>query len=176
MKIFISSVITGMETFRTAAQDAILQLGYDPVMAEDFIAKPHSPQIACLDGIRQSGLVILLLGSEYGAKQATGISATHEEYREAKGSRPIIAFVQEGVDHDSEQAAFVKEVQLWEGGLFRGSFDTSNKLKGSITRAIHEWQLSNAAGPLDANELVQQALDAVATEQNEQATNLLAGC
>ena len=84
MKVFISSLITGMEDLRAAARDAVLQLGHEPVMAEDFGALPHSPQVTCLTGLRQSALMILILGAHYGAKQALGLSATHEEYREAK--------------------------------------------------------------------------------------------
>jgi len=165
MKIFISSLITGMEAFRAAARDAISELGYDPVMAEDFGAKVHSPQVACLDGVRQSGLVVLLLGAEYGARQTSGLSATHEEYREAKGIRPIIAFVQDGITPAADQAEFIREVQAWEGGLFRGSFSTPEQLKGRVIRAIHEWQVSTAAGPLDPEELLRQAVSNVTAEQ-----------
>jgi hypothetical protein len=166
MKVFISSVVTGMEEFRNAAREAVTQLGHDPVMAEDFHAKPHSPKIACLDGLRQSGLVVLILGSEYGPKQKKGISATHEEYREAKESHPILAFVQKGVSRNSDQAAFLEEVQSWEGGLFRTGFDTPESLKAAITRAIHQWEVSNATAPLDANNLRNQAVKAVFSEQN----------
>ncbi|MEJ7740325.1 MAG: DUF4062 domain-containing protein [Chitinophagaceae bacterium] len=164
MKIFISSLITGMEEFRVVAREAVQSLGHEPVMAEDFGARPQSRQIACLEGVRQSALVILILGAGYGAKQAAGISATHEEYRDAKGSRPVIAFIQEGIDRPGDQAAFIKEVQGWEGGLFRGGFDTSEKLKNGIIRAIHEWELANLAGPLNPEELKQLAVIAV-TEQ-----------
>ena len=166
MKIFISSLITGMEEFRTAAREAVTNLGHEPVMAEDFHAKPQSPQIACLDGIRQSGLVILVLGSEYGQKQQKGISATHEEYREAKESHPILAFVQNGVSRNSDQLDFLNEVQSWEGGLFRTSFDTPKSLQAAITKAIHQWEVSNATAPLDADNLRNQAVEAVLSEQN----------
>src|SRR5438477_13211491 len=97
MKVFISSPITGMEDLRAAVRDAVLQLGHEPVMAEDFGAQPHSPQVTCLTGLRQSALMILILGADYGTKQASGLSATHEEYREGKDHSPVIAFVQEGV-------------------------------------------------------------------------------
>lgn len=50
MKIFISSLIRGFEPYRAAARDAVTQLGYEPVMAEDFPAQPNSPQVACLQG------------------------------------------------------------------------------------------------------------------------------
>jgi hypothetical protein len=84
MKIFISSLITGMEQIRTAARNAITILGHEPVVAEDFGALPHTPQVACLDGLRRSAAVVLILGARYGAKQISGLSATHEEYREAR--------------------------------------------------------------------------------------------
>lgn len=171
MKIFISSLITGMEEFRAAAREAVQMLGHEPIMAEDFGARPQSPQVACLEGLRQSALVVLILGSGYGAKQATGISATHEEYRDAKGSRPVIAFVQEGVERPSDQAAFIKEVQTWEGGLFRGGFDSPERLKSGITRAIHEWQLSNMSGPLNPEELRQLAVNAIIEQQRERSNN-----
>jgi hypothetical protein len=69
-----------MEPFRAGAREAVTQLGHQPVMAEDFGARPMSPQIACLQGVRQSAAVVLILGAAYGAKQASGLSATHEEF------------------------------------------------------------------------------------------------
>lgn len=166
MKIFISSLITGMEAFRAAAREAVVQLGHEPVMAEDFSAKAHSPQIACLEGIRQSGLVVLLLGSGYGEQQSSGLSATHEEYREAKGSRPVIAFVQQSITPEAPQKEFIHEVQGWEGGLFRGSFRQPETLKADVTRAIHEWELSTAASPLDTEGLLQQAITSARVQQH----------
>jgi Domain of unknown function (DUF4062) len=134
------------------------------VMAEQFVASPNSPQVACLQGLRESGLVILILGANYGTKQTSGLSATHEEYRAAKGAYPVIAFVQDGVDRDSDEKAFVTEVQGWEGGLFRGGFTRPDELRGLITRAIHQWELAKAAGPLDSSELLARALSALPTQ------------
>lgn len=83
MEVFISSLISGMQAERQAVKQAVLYLEHQPVMAEDFRAQPRSSQIVCLDGIRQSGAVVLIVGSGYGARQPSGLSATHEEYREA---------------------------------------------------------------------------------------------
>jgi hypothetical protein len=44
MKIFISSPISGMQAERHAVRQAIIDLGHEPVMAEDFRAQPRSPQ------------------------------------------------------------------------------------------------------------------------------------
>jgi Domain of unknown function (DUF4062) len=46
VKVFISSLITGLEPVRAAASAAVKGLGYEPVMAEDFGARPTSPQVA----------------------------------------------------------------------------------------------------------------------------------
>src|SRR5688500_8672162 len=97
MRVFVSSLISGMEPLRRAARDAVAALGHQPVMAEDFGARVSSAQVACLDGIRQADVVVLILGDRYGTVQPSGLSATHEEYRDAKGQKPVLAFVQDGV-------------------------------------------------------------------------------
>jgi hypothetical protein len=158
MKIFISSIISGMEPFRSAAREAVEQLGHTAVMAEDFGAQPRSPQVACLDGLRQSALTVLIIGEHYGSKQSSGISATHEEFREARDRRPILAFFQEGVPHDADQSAFVKEAGSWEKGLFRESFTTPNELKTQITKRVHQWEVANAAGPVNEGDMLERAL------------------
>jgi hypothetical protein len=154
MKIFVSSLITGMEPIRAAAREAIIQLGHEPVMAEDLGAQPASPQIACLQGLRQSAAAILILGADYGAKQPSGLSPTHEEYREAKDKRPVFAFVQDGVNRDPDQASFVNEVQAWDSGLFRDGFSSPNQLRAKITLRLHEWEVATMAGPVDEQEML----------------------
>src|SRR3546814_5244888 len=110
MKIFISSLISGMEIERAATKRAIELLRHEAVMAEYFGAQVSSPQIACLTGLRQSDLVVLVLGTRYGVKQASGLSATHEEYREARGRKPILIFIQQG-EAEPDQAALRSEEQ-----------------------------------------------------------------
>ena len=41
MKVFISSLIGGMEPLRAAAKEAITTLRHEAVMAEDFGARPN---------------------------------------------------------------------------------------------------------------------------------------
>ena len=88
-------------------------------MAEDFGAQPNSPQIACLQGLRTCDIVVLILGEHYGfVPPSSTLSATHQEYREARETKPVLAFVQEGISPAPEQAAFIAEVQAWEGDCF----------------------------------------------------------
>ena len=169
MKIFISSLIGGFGEYRAATLAAIKSLGQKAIMAEDFSAGVSSPRVACLDGVRQSDLVILLLGADYGAvQQVSGLSATHEEYREAKDRRPVIAFVQDGVQRDPAQAAFVTEVQDWQGGLFRGGFTGADGLRDAVTQAIHNFQLSSATAAVDAHEMLARANELVPREGRSQ--------
>ena len=115
-------------------------------------------QVACLSGLRQSDVVVLIVGAGYGALQSSGMSATNEEYEEAKGRKFIFAFVQEGVERDPREAEFVDEVQKWESGLFRGGFRTAGELRQGVTRALHDYALANATGPVDQAEMAQRAL------------------
>lgn len=125
-------------------------------MAEDFGAQASSPQIACLTGLRQSDLVVLVLGARYGAKQASGLSATHEEYREARGRKPILTFIQQG-EAEPDQAALIDEAGSWESGLFRAAFSTPDELRDLVTRALHDYGLAHASAPLDPSALARRA-------------------
>jgi Domain of unknown function (DUF4062) len=154
VEVFISSVITGMEGYRAVARSAAETLGHTVTAAEDFRASPQSPQQVCLGAVRDADVVVLLLGARYGAPQESGISPTHEEYREARGTKPVLAFVQKGVTREPEQERFVEEVSTWEGGGYRESFDTPESLRAAVTRALHDWELSQQAGPVNEGELM----------------------
>ena len=165
MKIFISSLIGGFGPFRAAARRAVETLRHTPVMAEDFGAVPSSPQVACLQGVRQSDIIALVLGEGYGPVQpGSGLSATHEEYREARGTKQVLAFVQQGVAPEPRQAEFIAEVQGWEGGLFRGGFADAEELQAGIIRALHDVAVNDAVGTADPGELANRASSAMPAE------------
>lgn len=169
MKVFVSSLISNFGALREAARRAITTLRYEPIMAENFGAQPNSPQVACLQGLREADLVVLVLGAHYGVvPPGSTLSATHQEYREARGKKPVLAFVQQGVTPDSEQTAFIEEVQGWEGGLFRGGFEGPEDLQAGITRALHDVTLANAVGPVDQSELATRAAQLLPEENRNQ--------
>ena len=111
MKVFISSVIGGFEQYRDAASRAARTLRHEVRRSEDFGASPASPQQTCLAGVRWADVVVLLVGARYGERQRSEISATHEEYREARGTRDVLAFVQQGTQRESAQEEFLREVR-----------------------------------------------------------------
>ena len=174
MKVFISSLIAGFESYRDAARRAVSTLRNEPIMAEDFGAQPNSSQIACLQGVRSADVVVLVLGSDYGfVPTGSTISATHQEYREARETRPILAFIQQGIDAQPEQKAFIDEVQAWEGGLFRSSFNNAIDLQDGITRALHDFVLANAVGPVDQDLLASQAAAMILPERRGQSSSTI---
>ena len=158
MKVFVSSPVRGYEDLREAARAAIGVLGYEPVLAEDFDASAPSPRATCLAAVREADAVVLLLGAEYGPRQASSdLSATHEEYREAKESGPVLAFVQECDLRSAEQAAFVQEVRNWEQGHYTASFRDANDLRDKVIRGLHRHFLDGVSTPVDQDRLVERA-------------------
>jgi Domain of unknown function (DUF4062) len=157
VRVFISSVIAGMEDYRAAAREAAEGLGCTVIAAEDFGASPSSPQQVCLAGIRDADVVVLLLGARYGMPQTSGLSPTHEEYREARGTKPVLVFVQTGVTPESDEQAFIAEVSGWEGGQYRESFDTPESLRKAVTGALHRWEVNQQARPVNEEELKARA-------------------
>lgn len=157
MKVFISSVIEGMEPYREAAARGAQTLGHEVLRAEDYGASPDTPQRTCLAGVRDADVVVLLLGDRYGHRQESGLSATHEEYREWKERHPVFAFVQEGVEREGAQENFVREVQDWSSGQYTASFSTPGDLREAVTRGLHQLELSRATGPVDEEEMLARA-------------------
>lgn len=173
MNVFISSLIRGLEGLRDAAASGIETLGHRAVRAEDFGASPDSPQAACLKGVRESDAMILILSSRYGYEQASGLSATHEEYREARDTRPVIVFVQQGIDPEPQQAAFIREVQSWERGHFTAEFRDAAELRDRAIRAMHDYVLANETAPLDETELTRRAELLVPRSRTSSGTDLI---
>ncbi len=65
-----------------------------------------------LNGVRQSDFVVMILGENYGTLQPSELSATHEEYREARGRKPVLAFVQQGIHPEPRQGQGCKHFYI----------------------------------------------------------------
>ena len=138
MKVFISSVIADFEEFRTAAARAAETLGHQVLRAEDFSAQSDSPRIACLSAVRDADLIILLMGARYGEiQQKSGLSATHEEYREARERCPVLVMVQSAAEREGKQAGFLQEVRDWGSGHLTGSFSDPESLRDAVEHGIY---------------------------------------
>jgi hypothetical protein len=132
-------------------------------MCEDFGARPHSSELACISEVEQSDAYVLIIGSEYGYETDEGISVTQAEFYAARKShRPILAFVQD-TEYIEKQAAFKREVEEYQGGLFRSSFRDTGELKDGITQALNRLKSrSQAISPEKFERDVQDALTEMA--------------
>jgi hypothetical protein len=157
MKVFVSSLIDGYEPYRAAVVEAAEMLGHTVLRAEELGATSASPQQACLGLVRDSDVVVLLIGEHYGAVQPSGLSATHEEYREALDRKPVLVFVQDLATRDARQAAFLAEVQDWATGHFRRSFKDAASLKAAVVQGLHEHELAVSHGSFDQAECLDRA-------------------
>ncbi len=171
MKVFVSSVISGYQEYRDAVFRAVQMIGGDVIRAEDFSASEESPQVACMRGVRSADVTVLLLGDRYGYLQQSGLSATHEEFREAAERGPVLAFEHSGVNREDRQRRFLHEVQDWAGGRLTGSYSSSEELRGLVVRALHEHQMSRATGSADPEEMHRRALEALPPLSRNAATD-----
>lgn len=150
-----------MEACRDAAAEGVRALGYQPKRSEDYGASPSSPQAVCLAGVRDSEALVLILGQRYGHVQSSGLSATHEEYREAKQRLDVLVFVERGVTFEPAQEEFVREVQDWARGHYTDEFSSPAELRDLVSRRLHELAMSKAAGKVDEADLVRRAEELV---------------
>lgn len=117
--------------------------------------------------MRQADLVILILGERYGwSATQSGLSPTHEEFREAMSESKVIPFVQTGVTREAAQQEFIDEVENYDTGMHRGTnFATPEELRTEGTRAIARYQLAAATTPVDVAALVDKARRLMPAEQ-----------
>ena len=163
MRVFISSVIGGMEDFRDAVARASKTLRHEVVRAEEFSATPESPRIACLRAARESDVTILIMGERYGDRQESGLSATHEEYIEASAAqRPIIIMVQKNKNRESAQREFLNEVRDWKDGHYTDSFESSEELYERTIGSLHDFELRERTGPVNPDEIIHRAQSVLA--------------
>jgi hypothetical protein len=108
-------------------------------MAEDFGAKPQSPQSACLNGVATSSIYVGIYGKRYGyVASSSGLSATEEEFQEARQRGiPILLFVSQE-EKDDDQKQFLERVMGYEVGFTRASYDSPSDLKDKIVQAIND--------------------------------------
>jgi len=175
LKIFISSVIRGFEEERSAAARAAKALDHTVLRSEDFGAIASSAQRACRAAVRDADLVILIMGAAYGLKDpVTGKSPTHEEFEEAQQTgRDVLVFVQQGVQREPDQDAFVREVREWAAGANTGSFRDADMLRDSVTQALSRHERTRSAGPIDLAEIAGRLEAAMAGQRGRSGSPVL---
>lgn len=140
MKVFISSVRRGLEAERDALPGLIAALGHDPKQFEKYIALPVPSRQACLDGVRDADVYVLVLGDIYGDLLAdAGLAPTEEEFVAARARGiPILVFLKRGGAPDEKQEAFIARVAAYVDGRFRKGFMDVAELLIALAGSIRD--------------------------------------
>lgn len=139
MKVFISSVRRGLEEERDALPGLILALGHQPLRFEDFTAGPVPSREACLRGVGEADVYLLLLGGPYGEPLPdTGRAPTEEEWTLARElDLPVLVFRKRGEEPEPRQREFIAEVEAYATGKHRKAFDRVGDLLPLVVQALN---------------------------------------
>lgn len=137
--VFISSVVTDLEAVREQAALAVERMGMHPVLAERQPANPAASRQAMFRALAGCEYFLLLLGERYGDPGESGKSPTEEEYDEAcRLHRDVLVLVQEGIETEREQQAFLDRVRGdWGDGVFYARFRGAEDVALAVASALN---------------------------------------
>lgn len=138
LNLFVSSVRRGLEEERDVLPPLIRALGHVPLRFENYTAQPVPPREACLQGVEDADVYVLLLGEKYGEPILdTGLAPTEEEFNVARRRGiPILVFVKEGIRSEDRQVEFIRRVEEYTAGRFRKSFSSAADLQTKLVEAV----------------------------------------
>ncbi|MEA2462260.1 MAG: hypothetical protein QOJ98_7, partial [Acidobacteriota bacterium] len=131
--IFISGS-SDLPEERSASAAAIESMGLRPDVYEGWTALSEAPEAASVRAVRESDILVLLIGSRYGTLSSAGRSIVHEEYLAARASGiPVLPFRIGDGELEARQVDFVAAVQQNETIRRVMSIDD---LKAQVTRGV----------------------------------------
>lgn len=138
MRPFISSVRRDLGAERDYLPELLRAIGHQPLRFEDFGARNATSRGACLEGVNQADVYILLLGPHYGDEmEDSGRSATEEEFTVAQQRGiPILVFKKTGVAYDPAQQDFIQRLGNYQQGRFWAEFTDATDLGLKVAKAI----------------------------------------
>ncbi len=135
-RVFVSSVIEGMEEDRQAAKAGVERAGALPVLFEDFGGRDSDPEAAYLSEVAASHVYIGLVGRRYGKiDRKTRRSATHAEYLQAETSGlRVCAWSNAGDDREASQQSFLDDLRvLYVVPAYRTPDDLAEQVHDRLT-------------------------------------------
>src|SRR5262245_3192468 len=64
--VFISSTLEDLKPYREKARDAVLKLGWEPIMSEHFAAGGNPPLATCLEKVEPAHVVVVIVAHRHG--------------------------------------------------------------------------------------------------------------
>ncbi len=140
-------------------------VGHEGLRFEDFAAQDRSSRQACLAGVDEADVYVLLLGPRYGQRfPDTNLSPTAEEFTRARGRGiPILVFTKITDEPDEpDQAQFKSEVGHYVNGRLWRSFADPVTCNQAVGEALAE--LKDELGSVRKSSLTEPADVAWLTE------------
>lgn len=139
-RVFISSVMGGMETERAAVFSAVEAIGATAVWFEGFGGRDDDPEAAYLAEVAASDIYVGILGERYGRPLPTGYSATHAEYREAVRRGLRVAVWATHGPLSGPQRDFLDEVRVFRTtGSYSDEADLATKVEVRLRALAAEY-------------------------------------
>jgi GTPase SAR1 family protein len=150
LKVYVSSTYRDLKDYREKVREALLQLGYEGVAMEYYVAESRRPVEKCLEDVASCDIYIGVFAWRYGwipeEHNPERLSITHLEYNQAVATgKPCFIFVLDG-DHpwpkssmdpdDSRITALRNTASERNGGL---PFTNTDHLASQVKSALFSW-------------------------------------
>lgn len=158
-KVFVGSTSTDLQEHRAAVRDALLAVGFFPIMMEYFPAMDADAVAACMDKVAEADLYVGIYAHRYGyIPEGCDISITEMEFNKAgelKKKRFCFLvdpeypwspkFIETGTAQEKLQA-FKNRINK---NLVRKTFTTADSLKSAVLEALTEEKQLPSTPPED---------------------------
>ena len=157
MRIFVSSTFVDLRAERDAAAEALRRAQLVPWGMELFVSEPSSPLDVCLEQLRLSDAVVLIIGFKAGSiiPESPGLTYTGAEFQLAQQlGRPVFAFFKtEGgvplnkeVDGPKKKALDDFRSAVTSAQITPAYFDTPDRLEVELLLAMEKWNAEGRPG------------------------------
>jgi Domain of unknown function (DUF4062) len=157
MRIFISSTFTDLRAEREAAAEALRRSQLVPWGMELFVSEPSSPLEVCLEQLRLSDAVVLIIGFKAGSliPDSPGLTYTGAEFQLAQQlGKPVFAFFKtEGGSPVNKETDPAKKKVLDEfrdavqsAKITPAYFDSPDQLQTELLLAVGNWNAQGRPG------------------------------
>jgi hypothetical protein len=151
LRVFVCSTYSDLAVERQAVLDAIRRLQLEHDSMEYFGARPNQPIETCLEEVRSSDLLVVVVGHRYGSiAKGIGVSFSEAEYNEGfRLQKPIHAYVRDDsvpvlVKHVERDSSKQEQLEKWKRTLadrhtvctFRESSDLALQVAADLSRSI----------------------------------------
>ncbi len=157
MRIFISSTFVDLRPEREAAAEALRRSQLVPWGMELFVSEPSSPLDVCLEQLRLSDAVVLIIGFKAGSliPDSPGLTYTGAEFQVAQQlGRPVFAFFKtEGGSPVNKETDPAKKKALDEfrdavksANITPAYFDSPDRVQTELLLAMGNWNAQGRPG------------------------------